>query len=276
MTAARGGAVSASKRRERRERKREEKSREKEERKRAKSSRKVGADGVLVDEDAEADAKQHLRDYRHAKAARVGGINKESEGSAWDGSTNPSNSTAPSNTESGSTVTSDLISHRQRTPTSTPTKDRESRSGGIRKVYSTADKTANRESERIGPRPGDCRRKGALPTDVTLAFSASMPAMRLIEERPGETETAISGQPGGERRRHEQRCWHQILPPLNPHPRHGVERFCIRRPEAPEAPRRKTDSAEDRSEGDGSEAAHGDGSDGEIGCQMRAGLRTGR
>ncbi|KAK3685653.1 hypothetical protein B0T22DRAFT_225149 [Podospora appendiculata] len=140
------------------ERRREEKAREKEEYRRNKSRRKVGVDGALIDEDAEADAKAQLRNYRHEKAARVGGINKESEGSSWDGSTNPSYSSASgsgvgsSTTGTGTTVTSDLMGNRERTPTSTPTKkdaaDKE-KSGGIRKVYSTADKTSAREKERI-------------------------------------------------------------------------------------------------------------------------------
>lgn len=136
-----------------RERRREEKEREKEEGRRGKSKsrRKVGADGALIDEDAEAEAKEHLRSYRHEKAARVGGINKESEGSSWDGSTNPTHSTASyTATESevtGSTVTSELINNREKTPTSTPTKTKEGR--GIRKVYSTADKNDRREQERL-------------------------------------------------------------------------------------------------------------------------------
>jgi len=121
------------------ERRREEKAREK----LTKKSRKVDADGVLVDEEAEAEAKAHLRSYRHERPARVGGLNKQSEASNFDGSTQPSHSTA---TESS--VTSELMSDRQRTPTSTPTKTGAA-AGGIRKVYSTADRTADRESERI-------------------------------------------------------------------------------------------------------------------------------
>ena len=47
------------------ERKREEKRREKE----RKSRRKVGANGEVVDEEAEKQAEEHLRSYRHEKAA---------------------------------------------------------------------------------------------------------------------------------------------------------------------------------------------------------------
>ncbi|KAK3939584.1 hypothetical protein QBC46DRAFT_387592 [Diplogelasinospora grovesii] len=164
------------------ERRREEKSRDKEEKR--KKRRKVGPDGLLIDEEAEAMAREQLRNYRHEKPARVGGLNKESEGSQWDGSTNPSYSQASgsgygssmgtSTVDSGSTVTSELINNRERTPTSTPTKKKSERksekepemsektpaaektpkseqkkTGGIRKVYSTADKNDRREAERI-------------------------------------------------------------------------------------------------------------------------------
>lgn len=114
--------------RDRSRRRREKENTEKE----AKSSKRhVGQHGV-EDEDAERAAKKELRSYRHEKAARVGGLNKESEGSQWDGSTNP--------TESN--VSSTLLSDRQATPTSTPTKEQK----GIRKVYSTTDKV---EAERL-------------------------------------------------------------------------------------------------------------------------------
>lgn len=178
------------------ERRREEKSNEKAEGKRVKKNRRVGEDGVLVDEVAEADAKQQLRDYRHERPARVGGLNKESEGSAWDGSTNPSNSTAASNTDGGeSTVTSELISHRQRTPTSTPTKDRESKSaGGIRKVYSTADKNANRESERIRAEARKLQEKGRAAQRRDFSFQrADDNRLRLIEEQPADVATTVPG-----------------------------------------------------------------------------------
>ncbi|KAI0377445.1 hypothetical protein F5Y04DRAFT_178123 [Hypomontagnella monticulosa] len=153
LTGITGGASDVSgreRRRQKRERKEREKEKKKDRRNREKSSRRVGEDGVLVDEEAEQEAKNHLRKYRHEKAARVGGINKEAESSQWDGSTNPDNSTSAG---------SDLLSNRQSTPTSTPTKNRENAhettaSGGraapgIRKVYSTADRTANREDERL-------------------------------------------------------------------------------------------------------------------------------
>ncbi|KAI1195098.1 hypothetical protein F5X97DRAFT_346092 [Nemania serpens] len=186
--------------RERRRRAREKKEREHEKRRdqrRRSSRRKVGEDGALVDEEAEAAAKRNLRAYRGERAARVGGLNKESEASEWDGSTNPEMSTV-----SGSEL---LLSNRQGTPTSTPTKDKRRstaaaareyyesttsaaagaaasevsyvtesqaqeaapakntatttattntnssgrKAGGIRKVYSTADRNTNRENERL-------------------------------------------------------------------------------------------------------------------------------
>ncbi|KAL6920681.1 hypothetical protein ACHAPO_004636 [Fusarium lateritium] len=120
--------------RDKRRRKQEKRDRERA-KKGKKTSRHVGDEGV-EDEDAERAAKKELRNYRHERAARVGGLNKESEGSEWDGSTN-------NGTESN--VSTNLLSDRQTTPTTTPTKAK----GGIRKVYSTADRRENREAERM-------------------------------------------------------------------------------------------------------------------------------
>ncbi|KAH7362886.1 hypothetical protein B0T11DRAFT_339587 [Plectosphaerella cucumerina] len=123
--------------REKREKKRRHKEREREARRaeKSRSRRHKDENGVLVDEYAEREAKDHLRSYRHEKPARVGGLNKESEASEWDGSTNPADSS----------VSSNLLSHREVTPTSSPA----AKSGGIRKVYSTADRNDARENERI-------------------------------------------------------------------------------------------------------------------------------
>lgn len=176
-----------------RERRRESKAREKREKKQG-GSRKVGPDGALIDEQAEAEAMDHLRQYRHERPARVGGINKESEGSAWDGSTNPSHSVM-----SGSVAMSEapLMAHRERTPTKqdttkrdaagaegrsptkSPTKQEKTppsgmpRSGGIRKVYSTADKTAAREAERIRAEARKLQEKGRAAAAVAAAAASS-------------------------------------------------------------------------------------------------------
>jgi hypothetical protein len=124
--------------REARRKKQDKRDRERRKRRSEKSSarRFVGDEGV-EDEVAEKDAKQHLRSYRHERPARVGGLNKESEGSQWDGSTNPSESIA---------ATSELLSHRESTP---PRSAAPSAPAPIRKVYSTADRNAARESERM-------------------------------------------------------------------------------------------------------------------------------
>jgi hypothetical protein len=121
--------------REDRRRKQEKRDRDRKKRHAERKARRyVGEDGV-EDDVAEKDAKQHLRSYRHERPARVGGLNKESEGSTWDGSTVPSESNAP---------TSELLTNRQSTPprvTQPP--------AAIRKVYSTADRNADREAERM-------------------------------------------------------------------------------------------------------------------------------
>ncbi|KAF9870804.1 hypothetical protein CkaCkLH20_11703 [Colletotrichum karsti] len=132
--------------REKRERKKEKRRKEKKERSRSekRSSRRNDEASVLIDEEAEREAKHHLRNYRHEKPARVGGMNKESEASEWDGSTNPTESS----------VSSNLLSNRETTPTSTPTK------GGIRKVYSTADRNEERERQRIRQEARKLQEKG--------------------------------------------------------------------------------------------------------------------
>lgn len=144
------------------ERRREEKRREKEEKKRSK--RKVGEDGAVIDEEAEAEAAEYLRNYRHEKPARVGGLNRESEASEWDGSTNPTESSRGGYTES--TVTSELISNRERE--SAPPK----KSGGIRKVYSTADKRDSRETERIRAEARKLQEKGRAARSAASASSS--------------------------------------------------------------------------------------------------------
>ncbi|KAK4138558.1 hypothetical protein BT67DRAFT_437886 [Trichocladium antarcticum] len=207
------GGVSDFSGREKRRKKREQKEREKERRRedkirekgnRKKSRRTVDTDGVIVDDEAEAEAHEHLRSYRHEKPARVGGLNREADGSTWDGSTNPSWSTAsPSHADgasaadTGSTVTSELINNRERTPTSTPTK-KDAKGGGIRKVYSTADKNAMREAERIRAEARRLQEKGraAAASKPRRDFSFTRGAeeavaLRRIDEAPAES--VVSG-----------------------------------------------------------------------------------
>ncbi|XMA20200.1 hypothetical protein WAI453_012991 [Rhynchosporium graminicola] len=90
--------------------------------------------------DVEADVADAMRAYRHEKPARVGGLNKQPDGSSWDGSN--------TNTHDGMSAASDLLGHRERTPTSTPTKVKKERKDaytggagakGIRKVVSTSE-----------------------------------------------------------------------------------------------------------------------------------------
>jgi hypothetical protein len=206
--------------RERRRRAREKKEREHEKKKdrknRERSRRKVGEDGVLVDEEAEADAKRNLRAYRHERPARVGGLNKEFEGSEWDGSTNPEMSTT------GSEL---LLSNRQSTPTSTPTKDKERErdhyekgyessqqqqqqqqkkksGGGIRKVYSTADRTATRENERLRSEARRLVEKGRAAGSSRRDFSFQRADLRgagstVLEEEETTTGSVISASERG-------------------------------------------------------------------------------
>lgn len=208
-----------------RERRREEKAQAKEEKKAAKrgegnNSRKVGADGALIDEEAEEQAKEHLRNYRHERPARVGGINAESDASTWDGSTNPSASSA--GTRSERTEASELLGDRQRTPTSTPNK----KSGGIRKVYSTADKVADREQERIRAEARRLQEKGRSHMSSAGSSSSSAPrrdfsfargqtddrerfAMRRIEENESSVVSGSTAYDDDRERERDRRRSHR-------------------------------------------------------------------
>ena len=129
------------KRRKKQDRKEQERQRKKQQRQQEKENedrRHVGTNGV-EDENAEKTARSQLRSYRHERPARVGGLNKESDGSAWDGSTNPTQS------ETSATATTTLLSAQETTPTNTPTKPA---SSGIRKVYSAADREQRDSSDR--------------------------------------------------------------------------------------------------------------------------------
>ncbi|KAI1812225.1 hypothetical protein GGS20DRAFT_558899 [Poronia punctata] len=192
--------------RERRRRAREKKEREHEKRrekrrsekeakkKNSSSRRKVGEDGALVDEEAEEEAQRNLRAYRHERPARVGGLNKEFEGSEWDGSTNPEMSTM-----SGSEY---LLAGKQATPTSTPTKEKEKeerssrKAGGIRKVYSTADRTAMRENEHLRR---EAKRLAAERGRSTAAAAAAASSVTASSSAASSSSSA-GGNGGGIRR----------------------------------------------------------------------------
>lgn len=179
--------------RKRREQKEREKERRREERRRERDEkhsssghgggggagrRKVAEDGNVVDEHAEAEAEEYLRNYRHEKAARVGGINRESDASEWDGSTNPTESSRGGYTESS--VTSELMGpirdrdhdhDHDHEPARSPEKPK--KSGGIRKVYSTADKRDIRETARIRAEAKKLQERGRRAAAASAAGASS-------------------------------------------------------------------------------------------------------
>lgn len=138
ITAGASDLAGRQQRKEKRERRQREKAMKKQQQQQQKQQqqsekrdggRRVGQEGV-TDEMAEKTAREELRSYRYEKPARVGGLNKQSEGSNWDGSTN---------TSGGSTAaSSDMPSHRQSTPGSGPRKKETGAGGGIRKVQTTS------------------------------------------------------------------------------------------------------------------------------------------
>ena len=135
----------------------------------------------IEDEEVDAGVRDALRTYRHEKPARVGGLNKQPDGSAWSGSANDN-----------STASSELLSNRELTPTSTPTKVRKERrdnytggTGGIRKVVSTSNggsssfwsrsiasgKETNEEEEHIKAEAKKLQDKGRAAQRRDFSFS---------------------------------------------------------------------------------------------------------
>jgi len=121
-----------------------------------------------VEEDVDPEVRDAVRAYRHEKPARVGGLNKPSDGvgSTWDGSTEASSDLG-------------LMSHREPTPTNTPVKkSRSSRpeytstNSGIRKVVSTSHGNHTQLSQ----------------TDTTDFWTRSMDATESQTERERERE----------------------------------------------------------------------------------------
>lgn len=141
-----------------RERERERERRKRRGDKKQRGGRHVGEDGGVQDETAEKEAQKELRSYRHERPARVGGLNKQPEGSNWDGSTNATESTA---------ATSDLVSNRQSAP-----------EPAIRKVHSTT--ASERETERIR---SEARRLREESRTARRDFSY---------QRPGGAESTLS------------------------------------------------------------------------------------
>jgi hypothetical protein len=171
------------------------KSKVKKDRKKAKKESRLrggdlGSEGLMDDNETVVDESvaNELRAYRHEKPARVGGINRQPDGSAWDGSTNDN-----------STAADDLLSHREHTPTSTPTKIKKQRddnytggTGGIRKVVSTSaggsfwnrssDKKANAEEERIKAEAKKLQDKGRAAQRRDFSFNVGDDSTVASEE----------------------------------------------------------------------------------------------
>ncbi|TFA99830.1 hypothetical protein CCMA1212_008078 [Trichoderma ghanense] len=184
--------------REKRKKKREARDAERRKRRgdKGKSTESSAAFEGVVDEKAEREAKKLLRSYRHEKAARVGGINKEAEGSEWEGSTNAA--------ESSVGATSELLLHQEPTPTSSPTKtsaaaaeaspEKKPAKSGIRKVYSTADRRENREAERLR---AEARRLRAADKIAARDFGYQRAAGAVTNSELSESLLSGSGSGGG-------------------------------------------------------------------------------
>ncbi|CAL3964025.1 hypothetical protein PZA11_001484 [Diplocarpon coronariae] len=152
-----------------------------------------------ADEEMDVGVADAMRAYRHEKPARVGGINRQPDGSSWDGS----------NTHDGSTAASELLSHREKTPTNTPTKSpkehKHTRTDGhgIRKVApSTSESTSTswwrgggdaEDSERIRAEAKRLQEKGRAAQRRDFSFNA------------GDDSTVVSAPPSDRQARREER-----------------------------------------------------------------------
>ncbi|KAI0999628.1 hypothetical protein K3495_g8567 [Podosphaera aphanis] len=160
--------------------------REKRRRKKNKARRGPGSTIGTIDEEMSDCVADDLIAYRHEKPARVGGLNKESDASAFDGSTN-----------CGSTNASEILSHRSKKSKSIKAhKDRRDlRVGGIRKVFSTSEGTihSRRGSSHRTPRS----KKYHLPSPDGDRIKSE--AKRLQEKGRAAQRRDFSFQPGDDR-----------------------------------------------------------------------------
>lgn len=185
-----GARMARKEKQEKRDRERAKRRRDRE-----KQRRHVGEEGV-EDDEAERAAKKELRSYRHEKAARVGGLNKESEGSAWEGSTNPADST----------VSSSLLQNQEDSHSNPPTPQRNN--GRIRKVYSTADRNTERESERIRAEARRLREEGRNVARRDFSYQRAGTEGAGGSELSGQSESLLSGSELG------TKSYHHPMPEL--------------------------------------------------------------
>lgn len=174
--------------------------------KKAKKDKSAVSEAGTVDEELDVGVADAMRAYRHEKPARVGGLNKQPDGSSWDGS----------NTNDGSTAASDLLSHREHTPTNTPTKVKKERkdtytggTGGIRKVVSTSEGGAsNFWSRSLGS--GSASKKAEEDERIKAEAKKLQEKGRAAQRRDfsfniGDDSTVVSSEASDRNARREER-----------------------------------------------------------------------
>ncbi|PVH73565.1 hypothetical protein DL98DRAFT_563159 [Cadophora sp. DSE1049] len=184
--------------------------------KKTKKAKGAPSDAGTLDTELDVDANvaDAMRAYRHEKPARVGGLNKQPDGSSWDGS----------NTNDGSTAASELLSHREKTPTNTPTKVKKDRkdtytggSAGIRKVVSTSEGGASSfwgkssgtgsvvtNDERIKAEARKLQEKGRAAQRRDFSFNVGDDNSTVVSSDVSGT-SGLSGQDRERERRREER-----------------------------------------------------------------------
>ncbi|KAI9737649.1 MAG: hypothetical protein M1818_005653 [Claussenomyces sp. TS43310] len=103
-----GGKDAKLKKKEEKQKRKKEQKEKKEKKEKKETEKSIPQNGGYEESVFSEQPDDAMRAYRHEKPAKVGGMNRLPEGSAFEGSTADSQS--------------DLLSHRQSTPTNTPTK----------------------------------------------------------------------------------------------------------------------------------------------------------
>jgi hypothetical protein len=168
-----------------------------------KKSRLRGGDLGDVPESEYGDDIADLRAYRHEKPARVGGMNKESDSTIWEGSTNPE----------GSTVSDGLMENRERSPPSSPekpkkqkpTKDQYKIRKVIGTVYNPAPSTTSsssfwdqHKSTRKTQREADTTDDERIKAEAKKLQEKGRAAQRRdFSFRVGDDHSAVGGAGGG-------------------------------------------------------------------------------
>lgn len=132
-----------------------------------------------------------VRAYRSEKPARVGGLNRAPDSSAFDGSTADGSTNADAE--------SALLSHREHTPTNTPSKKKET--GGIRHVQTSVKWTSQNNKNRHGD---DDERSERIKVEAKKLQEKGRAARRDFSYTQGDDSSTIADDDRRARRERRQ------------------------------------------------------------------------